>query len=88
MKVKIEIECSTYMEVMQHLFVIKRDLKRKLKKESIRSCQDLMDNCAEKKYTLTDDNCYAGSYFRIFFTDFFKLFGVEINAIGQCAFQR
>jgi hypothetical protein len=47
MKVKIIIECEDEQELLSHLFVIRRDLKRELKKDP------------EFEGHLEDNNCYG-----------------------------
>ena len=65
MNIKIEIECDTWLNVFQHLFVIRKDLKRQLKIKGIKSVDDLMNNCAENKMALEDDNCYGSHTVKI-----------------------
>lgn len=59
MRIKIDIDCDNYFQILQHLFVIKRDLKRRLRKQGIKTYDDLTNNYTEKSFSLYDDNCYG-----------------------------
>lgn len=59
MKLKIEIECETFMEAAQHLYQIKKEFKKHLKEKGIKTYQQMMDNSAEKRSSFEDNNCYG-----------------------------
>lgn len=54
MKVIIEIDCETIIEVQAHLSVIKKQLKSHTKKMKYNPDQELPNNTF-----LSDDNCYG-----------------------------
>lgn len=59
MKIKIDIDCDNAFQVLQHLFVIKRDFKKHLRKQGIKTYDDLMNHEPEKGFSLYDNNCYG-----------------------------
>jgi hypothetical protein len=54
-KIKIEIECDTIMQIFQHQRVINHQIRKEMKRQNLNQFEDDFS----KKLHLEDDNCYG-----------------------------
>lgn len=58
MNITVEIDCETYAEVMEHLSVIRRQIKAEFKKQIKEGkCED--DGSDVQPFEASDNNCYG-----------------------------